>query len=70
MTIHGAAAIGTCEIGGRARFALDADVAALPDDPARLKRMIGELQFEVDLMRDIIELGGGAHELLRKGGHI
>lgn len=67
MTIHGAAADGTCKTCGRARFALDVDIEALPDDPACLKFLIGELQFENGLLRNIIELGGGAHVLLHGG---
>ena len=70
MTTHGPASCGPCVACGRGRRAIDADVATLPDDPACLKYVIGELQFEVDLMRDIIELGGGASELLGRDGRI
>ena len=30
------------------------DLAALPDDPAELKRRVFELQFENDLMREVL----------------
>lgn len=67
MTTRCPSVRGTYEIRGRARLALDADVETLPDDPARLKLLIGELQFEVGLLNGIIAQGGGAHNLLRRG---
>ena len=46
------------------RLALDADVACLTDDPAKLKLLICELQFENDLLRGIIDRGGGTSLIL------
>lgn len=46
------------------RLALDADVARMPDDPAVLKLLIGDLQFENALLKGIIDHGGGATYIL------
>ena len=48
------------------RLALDADVACMTDDPASLKLLIGDLQFENDLLRGIIDHGGGTSSILEE----
>ena len=47
-----------------ARLALDADVACMKEDPVRHKLLIGDLQFENDLLRGIIDHGGGTSSIL------
>lgn len=46
------------------RLSADTDVELMPDDPQLLKHLIGDLQFENDLLRGIIARGGGASLIL------
>ena len=49
-----------------ARLTLDADVACMTDDPVSLNHLIGDHQFENDLLRGIIDHGGGTSSILEE----